>query len=84
MTKEKNMNIKDETFNVIANELVFVDGKYTLLENMSDIEFMVSNENVDTVKSKVYSFLEKLNNLTEEEAKELLNSDFQNEVYDKI
>lgn len=78
-------SIKDEVFNVIINELHRDENsKFVLLENMQNINHMVSVENIEVVKEKVYSFLEKLNSSTEEEIEVLLSSDFQEEIYDKL
>jgi len=78
------MTIKDEALNVIINELVLVDGEYILLENLKNIDLMVSEENIKTVKEKVLIFLDKLNTLPEDEVDVLLKSDFQDEVYDTL
>lgn len=77
-------SIKDEVFNVIINELHRDNSKFVLLENMQNINLMVSPENIEIVKEKVYSFLEKLNSSTEEEIEILLNSDFQEEIYNTL
>ena len=77
-------SIKDEVFNVIINELCYDNSKFVLLENMQNINLMVSPENIEIVKEKVYSFLEKLNSSTEEEIENLLNSDFQEEIYNTL
>jgi hypothetical protein len=80
--KFKIKDIRDEVFNVIINEVrKDENGKFYAFTDFSDIEFMCKKENEAFVKKKVNSLIEKLNSSTEEEIIEIMNADFQEDIY---
>jgi len=78
------MDIKDKTYQILKDELLDKDGKFYVDEKLMDYLYEDMNEDYPIIKDKILKFVDKMNQMNEDELKKLMDADFQDEIFDKL